>query len=119
MNVPEKKSLTIKNSTAEFLIFTSQGGNGGIEVRVQDENIWLTQKLIAKLFEVTVPTVNEHLKNSFGLQELNEESVVRNFLITARDGKTYDTKHYSLEAIISLGYRINSNRAADFRHLIS
>lgn len=109
------KKLTIRNSTAEFLIFTSQAGEDGIEVRVQDENVWLTQKLIAKLFNVKIPTINEHLKNIFSDNELDENSVIRKFLITAKDGKNYSTKHYNLEAIISLGYRVNSERATDFR----
>ncbi|MEA2104217.1 MAG: RhuM family protein [Candidatus Cloacimonadota bacterium] len=111
----EKNNKLIRNSTAEFLIFTSQTGSDGIEVRVEDENVWLTQKIIAKLFEVQIPTINEHLKNIFKTKELEENSVVRNFLITASDGKKYKTKHYSLEAIIATGYRINSSRATDFR----
>ena len=110
-----KKHLTIRNSTAEFLIFTSQAGEDGIEVRVEDENVWLTQKLIAKLFDVKIPTINEHLKNIFSTGELAENLVIRNFLITASDQKSYNTKHYNLEAIISLGYRINSGRGTDFR----
>jgi len=109
------KRLTIRNSTAEFLTFTSQAGEDGIEVRVEDENVWLTQKLIARLFDVKIPTINEHLKNIFSSNELQEYSVVRDFLITADDGKKYQTKHYSLEAIIALGYRINSERATNFR----
>lgn len=112
--MPNKK-LIIRNSAAEFLIFTSQAGKDGIEVRVQDENVWLTQKLIAKLFEVNLPNINEHLRNIFLAEELNENSVIRKFRITAKDGKSYNTKHYNLEAIISLGYRINSGRAVDFR----
>lgn len=108
-------SQLIRNSTAEFLVFTSQAGEDGIDVRVEDENVWLTQKLIAKLFDVKIPTINEHLKNIFETQELRENSVVREFLITADDGKNYQTKHYNLEAIISLGYRINSERATNFR----
>jgi len=111
----EKNNKIIRNSTAEFLIFTSQAGSDGIEVRVEDENVWLTQKIIAKLFEVQIPTINEHLKNIFNTKELEENSVVRNFLITASDGKKYKTKHYCLEAIIATGYRINSTRATDFR----
>jgi hypothetical protein len=111
----KEKRLTIRNSTAEFLIFTSQANTNGIEVRVEDENVWLTQKLIAKLFDVHIATVNEHLKNIFKKQELEANSVIRKFLITASDGKTYNTKHYNLEAIISLGYRINSERATSFR----
>ncbi len=111
----DNKKLIIRNSTAEFLIFTSQAKEDGIEVRVEDENVWLTQKLVAKLFEVDVRTVNEHLKNIFASGELLENSVIRNFRITASDGKSYDTKHYNLEVIIALGYRINSERATSFR----
>ena len=99
----KKDKLTICNSTAEFLIFTSQAGEEGIEVRVVDENVWLTQKLIAKLFDVHIATINQHLKNIFNTGELDDNSVIRNFLITANDGKNYNTKHYNLEAIISLG----------------
>ncbi len=105
----------IRNSTAEFLIFTTQAGEDSLEVRVQDENVWLTQKLIAKLFNVKIPTINEHLKNIFSINELAENAVIRNFLITAQDGKNYNTKHYNLEAIIALGYRINSDKALSFR----
>ncbi len=110
-----KNTKLIRNSTAEFLIFTSQAGEDGIEVRIADENVWLTQKLIAKLFDVHIATINEHLKNIFSSKELNENSVIRKFLITASDGKNYSTKHYNLEAIISLGYRINSEKATNFR----
>ena len=111
----KENKLTIRNSTAEFLIFTSQANAKGIEVRVEDENVWLTQKLIAKLFNVKIPTINEHLKNIFNTNELDEVSVIRKFLTTAEDGKSYNTKHYNLEAIISLGYRINSEKATNFR----
>lgn len=109
----EKKQ--IRNSTAEFLIFTAQAGEGSLEVRYEDETIWLTQKLIAQLFDVTVPTINEHLKNILACNELQEYSVVRKFRITAADGKSYDTQHYNLDAIISVGYRVNSVRATQFR----
>ncbi len=109
------KKLSIRNATAEFLIFTTTNGEDTIEVKVEDETVWLTQKLIAKLFDVSVATINEHLKNIFKTYELEENSVVRKFLITASDGKNYNTKHYNLEVIISLGYRINSNKATEFR----
>ena len=109
------KNLTIRNSTAEFLIFTTTNGQDTIEVKVEDETVWLTQKLIAKLFDVSVATIKEHLKNIFKTNELEENSVIRKFLITANDGKNYKTKHYNLEVIISLGYRINSNKATEFR----
>ncbi|MCD6396555.1 MAG: cell filamentation protein Fic, partial [Spirochaetaceae bacterium] len=86
--------------TAEFLIFTSQANEDRIEVRVEDENVWLTQKLIAKLFDVHVATINEHLKNIFNSSELEDNSVIRKFLITANDGKKYNTKHYNPESVI-------------------
>lgn len=105
----------IRNSTAEFLIFTNQTGDQSIEVRYEDNEIWLTQKRIAELFEVSLPTINEHLKHIFESKELNELSVIRNFRITATDGKNYNTKHYNLDAVISVGYRVNSVRATQFR----
>ncbi len=110
-----KKNLTIRNSTAEFLIFSTNNAQDTIEVKVEDETVWLTQKLIAKLFDVHVATINEHLKNIFKTDELNESAVIRKFLITADDGKNYNTKHYNLEVIISLGYRVNSKKATEFR----
>lgn len=110
-----KKKLTIRNSTAEFLIFTTANGQDTIEVKVEDETVWLTQKLIAKLFDVHVATINEHLKNIFKTHELEENSVIRKFLITASDGKNYNTKHYNLSAIIAVGYKVNSERAVQFR----
>lgn len=90
------KQLTIRNSTAEFLIFTSQANEDGIEVRVQNENIWLTQKLIAKLFDVSIATINEHLKNILNSAELESGSVIRKFLITAKDGKNYQNDYERL-----------------------
>ena len=105
----------IRNSTAEFLIFTSQAGENTIEVKVEDETVWLTQKLIAELFDKSVPTINEHLKNIFASEELEENAVVRNFRITAKDGKNYATNFYNLDAIISVGYRVNSKKATQFR----
>ena len=112
--LPENK-LTIRNSTAEFLIFTQQAGENGIEVHYEDGSIWLTQKLMAELFEVTTPTINEHLKNIFESLELDQNSVIRKFRITANDGKNYNTQFYNLDAIISVGYRVNSKRATQFR----
>ncbi len=111
----DKKQLMVHNSTAEFLIFTSQAKAQGIEVRHEEENLWLTQKMMAQLFEVTVPTVNEHLKNIFNSNELSEDSVIRKFRTTASDGKNYETQFYSLDAVISVGYRVNSKRATEFR----
>jgi len=108
-------NLTIRNSTAEFLIFTRQAGEDGIEVRYQDGSIWLTQKLMAALFDVRIPTINAHLKSVFESGELQADSVIRKFLITAADGKNYNTQFYNLDAIISVGYRVNSRRATQFR----
>ena len=111
----DKGKRLIRNSTAEFLIFTGQAGEQSIEARYEDETIWLTQKLIAALFSVSIPTINEHLKNIFDSDELDPDSVIRKFRITATDGKSYSTKHYNLDVIISVGYRVNSVRATQFR----
>jgi len=111
------KELAIRNSTMDFLIFTKDS-NESIQVRVFDENIWLTQKLIAKLFDVEVPTISEHLKNIYGSEELNKELTIRNFLTVQNEGGREvkrDIEFYSLDAIISVGYRVNSRRATDFR----
>jgi len=113
--IEKDKKLQIHNSTAEFLIFTAQSGDDGIEVRYEDETIWLTQKLMAALFDVTVPTINEHLKNIFAGGELQRDSVIRKFRTTAADGKNYNTNFYNIDAIISVGYRVNSKRATQFR----
>ncbi len=109
------KRTLIRNSTAEFLIFTGQAGEQSIETRFEDETIWLTQKLMAELFGVDVRTVSEHLKNIFASGELSEQSVIRKFRSTAADGKNYLTQFYNLDAIISVGYRVNSVRATQFR----
>lgn len=111
----DEKKLQIRNSTAEFLIFTSQTDGNTIEVLVQDENVWLTQELIAKLYDKSRNTITEHLKNVFVSSELDENSVCRKFRRTGTDGKSYNTKFYSLEAIISVGFRVNSERAVAFR----
>ena len=105
----------IRNSTAEFLIFTGQTGKQSIEARYEDETVWLSQKLMAELFAVDVRTINHHLKNIFQDNELQEDSVIRKFRITAADGKHYQTQFYNLDAIISVGYRVNSIRATEFR----
>jgi hypothetical protein len=105
----------IRNSTAEFLIFTSQSGEDSIEVKVFDESVWLTQAMIAELFEVQRPAITKHLKNIFESSELDENSVSSILEHTANDGKTYNTKYYNLDAIISIGYRVNSKKATQFR----
>lgn len=107
--------LQIRNSTAEFLIFTSQTGENSIEVMVVDENVWLTQDMIATLYEKGRSTITEHLKNIFTDGELDEVSVCRKFRRTGADGKEYNTKFYNLEAVIAVGFRTNSERAIVFR----
>ena len=98
-----KQEITIRSSTAEYLTYIASVGDSeeAIEVRYQDENIWLTQKMMAELYGVSVPTINEHIKKIFDDKELSEDSVIRNFRITASDGKSYSTKHYNLQMIIS------------------
>lgn len=110
-----EKKTKIRNSTVDFLVFTRDSGEEGIEVRVQDGNVWLTQKAISELFEVDRSVVTKHLKNVFESGELRENSVCAKFAQTADDGKTYQYKFYSLPAIIAVGYRINSTRATQFR----
>ena len=113
-----QQNFRIRNSTAEFLIFTKQAGENTIEVRVEDETVWLTQKLIAVLFEVTVPTINEHLTNIFLQGELSQETTIRNFRIVQKEGNREVARSvdcYNLDAIISVGYRVNSTRATQFR----
>lgn len=111
----KESNKMIRNSTAEFLIFSQQNGKNSIEARYEDKTIWLSQKLMANLFDVETNTINYHLKEIFKSQELDENSVVRKFRITASDGKKYNTKFYNLDAIISVGYRVNSIRATQFR----
>ena len=109
------KKIQMRNSTAEFLIFTSQAKEDGIEVRLQNETIWLSQKLMATLFDCSTDNISLHLKNIFNEGELNPEAVTEEFSVTASDGKSYRTKHYNLDAIIAVGYRVNSKRATAFR----
>ena len=99
----------------QIAIYQAFGDEQKIRVRIKDENVWLTQKLIAELFDVSVPTVNEHLKNILESKELNEISVIRKFLITADDGKGYETKHYNLDVILAVGYRVRSEKGTQFR----
>jgi hypothetical protein len=109
------KRIQIRNSTAEFLVFTSQAGENGIEVRIEDETVWLTQKLIGVLFAKGRSTITEHLQNIFETGELDEKAVCRDFRHTAEDGKDYTTAYYNLDAIIAVGFRVNSARATQFR----
>jgi hypothetical protein len=110
-----QKRLQIRNSTAEFLIFTKQAGENGIEVRVQDGTIWLSQKLIATLFDCSTDNISLHLKNIYADNELDENSTTEDFSVVASNNKTYNIKHYNLDAIIAVGYRVNTKRATAFR----
>lgn len=108
----------IRNSTAEFLIFTGQAGEQSIEARYEDETLWLSQKLMAELFGVDVRTVSEHLKNIFASHELEPEATIRKFRIVQQEGQREVSRavdFYNLDAIISVGYRVNSLRATQFR----
>ena len=109
------KRREIRNSTAEFLIFQAEGKEQGVEVYYKDENIWATQKAISTLFDCDRSVVTKHLGNIFESGELIEDKVCAKFAHTASDGKTYNTKFYSLDAIIAVGYRVNSIRATQSR----
>lgn len=111
----KNETSIVRSSAAEYLTFVAATGKGGVEAVYADENIWLTQKMMAVLYDVETHTVNYHLKNVFSDCELEEDSVIRNFRITAADGKNYNTKHYNLSAIIAVGYKVNSERAIQFR----
>jgi len=111
----KKQQLQIRNSTVDFLIFTRQNDEDGIAVRVEDENVWLRVEAMAELFQKSRTTIVEHLQNIFTTGELDENSVCRKFRQTADDGKNYQVKFYNLEAIISVGYRADSERAIEFR----
>ena len=111
----EDKTIQIRNSTVDFLVFTKDAGEEGIEVRVQAGNVWLTQKAIAQLFDVERSVVTKHIKNIYGSGELEESLTCANFAQVADNGKTYQYKFYSLPAIIAVGYRANGQRALQFR----
>ena len=117
----KKEEITIRSSTAEYLTYIASVGDveTSFEMRYEDENIWLTQKLMAALYDVDVRTVNYHIKKIFADSELQEDSVIRKFRITADDGKTYNTNHYSLEMIIAVGFKVNSERAVQFRKWVN
>lgn len=105
----------VRSSAAEYLTFVAATGHGGVEAMYADENVWLSQKMMGQLYDVETHTINYHLKKVFSDNELQEDAVIRKFRITAADGKNYDTRHYSLAAIIAVGYKVNSERAVQFR----
>ena len=117
----KNKRITIRSSAAEYLTFIAATGDdkNAVEVRYEDENIWITQKMLATLYEVDVRTINYHILKIFEDSELSEDSVIRNFRITATDGKAYNTKHYNLQMIIAVGFKVNSDRAVQFRKWVN
>ena len=117
MENEKKDSALVRSSAAEYLTFVASTGEDkdSIEMRYEDENIWLTQKMMATLYDVSVAAINQHLKKIFDDGELQEESVIKKYLITATDGKKYNTNHYNLQAIIAVGFKVNNQRAVRFR----
>ena len=117
----KKDEISIRSSAAEYLTYVASVGDrqDSIEMRYEDENIWLTQKMMATLYDVDVRTINYHVKKIFSDSELQEDSVIRKFRITAADGKCYSTNHYSLEMIIAVGFKVNSERAVQFRKWVN
>ena len=121
MSREKQTPAPIRSSAAEYLIYVACVGDqqDSIEMRYEDENIWLTQKMMAVLYDVDVRTINYHVKKIFSDSELQEDSVIRKFRITASDGKSYSTNHYSLEMIIAVGFKVNSERAVQFRKWVN
>ena len=116
----KKKELALRSSAAEYLTFVAStgGSDESFEMRYEDENIWLTQKMIATLYDVGIPTINEHIKKIYADRELEEEATIRNFRIVQTEGTrqvTRDTKHYNLQMIIAVGLKVNNERAVQFR----
>ena len=112
-----KNEITIRSSAAEYLTYVASvgGEKSSVEMRYEDENIWLTQKMMAVLYDVSVSAINQHLKRIFDDGELMETAVIKKYLITAADGKNYKTNHYNLRTIISVGFKVNNDRAVQFR----
>ena len=117
----KKNQITLRSSAAEYLTYIASTGDTveSIEIRYEDENIWLTQKMLSVLYDVDVRTINYHIKKIFEDNELQENSVIRKFRITASDGKVYNTNHYSLQMIIAVGFKVNSERAVQFRKWVN
>ena len=117
----EKTEISIRSSAAEYLTFIASTGNSqdSFDMRYEDENIWLTQKMLATLYDVSVPAINQHIKKIFDDSELEPNSVIKKYLITASDGKEYNTNHYALQMIIAVGFKVNSERAVQFRKWVN
>jgi len=108
---------TISSSTAEYLTYVAATGDSAdsFEMRYQDENIWLTQKMMSALYDVSVQNIGQHIKKILDDGELSADSVIKDYFITAADGKNYNTKHYNLQMIIAVGFKVNNERAVRFR----
>ena len=120
----KKDEITIRSSAAEYLTYVASGGDqqDSIEMRYEDENIWLTQRMMATLYDVGLPTINKHIKKIYADSELEETATIRNFRIVQTEGSrqvTRDTKHYSLQMIIAVGFKVNSKRAVQFRKWVN
>lgn len=115
MEEKNKHKSIIRSSSVEYLTFIASTGDGGVNAVYQNENIWLSQKMMGELYQVETHTINYHIKKILNDSELEEKAVIRKFRITAQDGKTYNTQHYNLSAIIAVGYKVNSERAVQFR----
>ena len=120
----KKDEITIRSSAAEYLTYVASVGDqqDSIEVRYEDENIWLTQKMMATLYDVGLPTINEHIKKIYADSELDEAATIRNFRIVQTEGSrqvTRDTKHYTLQMVIAVGFKVNSERAVQFRKWVN
>lgn len=120
----KKDEITIRSSAAEYLTYVASVGDqkDSVEMRYEDENIWLTQKMMATLYDVGLPTINEHIKRIYADSELEEDATIRNFRIVQTEGSrqvTRDTKHYNLQMIIAVGFKVNSERAVQFRKWVN
>lgn len=117
----DEKEQVIRSSAAEYLTFVATTGNSAesTEMRYEDENIWLTQKMMAELYDISVSAINKHLKTIFEDGELDKESVIQKYLIAASDGKQFNTNYYNLQAIIAVGFRVNNDRAVQFRKWVN
>ena len=115
------KEVALRSGAAEYLTFVASTGEQGesVEMRYEEENIWLTQKKMAQLYDVTVAAINQHIKKIFADKELEADAVIKQYLITATDGKKYKANHYNLQMIIAVGFKVNSERAVQFRKWVN
>jgi len=116
----KKKEINIRSSASEYLTYVASTGNqtDSFEMRYEDENIWLTQKMLTTLYNVSLPTINEHIKKIYADSELDENSTIRNFRIVQNEGNrqiSREVKHYNLQMIIAVGFKVNNERAVQFR----